>query len=69
MVEKDPGVGGPKLSKSGSGNIAERNKSYEKVLDTMIEYVKAKQAGLDTADDLLVRWEKKSVWHLKEYGW
>lgn len=70
MSEQDPGVQGTKLSKSGSNGLEERNKSYEKVLDLQILYIRARQEGMfDEIPDALVRWKKKSEWHEKEFGW
>lgn len=67
----DPGIGGKKLSKSDSeAQLEARNKSYNKVLDIQIEWMKERKFGcLDIADALRVRWLKKSEWHEKEFGW
>lgn len=68
--ETDPGIGGPKLSKSGSSNLEERNKSYNKVMDAEIAWHRERKYGcLDLADELRVRWKKKAEWHEKMYGW
>lgn len=72
VSEQDPGVGGPKLSKSGGSEeaVAARNKSYNKVLDAQIAWMYERRRGcLDMADELRVRWLKKSQWHEKEFGW
>lgn len=71
MTEKDPGTGGDKLSKSDSGAALEaRNKSYNKVLDAQIAWMNERKGGcLDMAEDLRIRWRKKSEWHEKEFGW
>lgn len=70
-VSEDPGTGGPKLSKSDSGAVLEaRNKSYEKVLNAFIAWHYERRRGCaDMADELYVRWKKKSEWHEKEFGW
>jgi hypothetical protein len=65
-----------KLSKSDSGEKLEaRNKSYEKVLDAQIAWIRAAQS-IDvipvtelTEAQLLGRYRKKSEWHEKEFGW
>lgn len=70
MTEQDPGTGGPKLSKSGDNRLEERNKSYNKVLDAQIAWMYERRRGcLDMADELFIRWKKKSEWHEKEFGW
>jgi hypothetical protein len=70
MTEQDPGVGGDKLSKSDSGAALEaRNKSYNKVLDAEIAWIRAEREGLSDAEDLRIRWQKKAEWHEKEFGW
>lgn len=65
----DPGISGKKLSKSDTNATEERNKSYSKVLDAQINWIRAHQSGSDEAPDLKVRWEKKLAWHEQEYGW
>ena len=69
MDEKDPGIGGPKLSKSGPSNLDERNKSYNKVLETQINYIWALQSKVDNPQDFYRSWKNKSAWHEKEFGW
>jgi hypothetical protein len=70
VTEKDPGVGGKKLSKSNDDTLERRNKSYEKVLDLQIRYIQAMQQGLfDDQANRLARWKAKSEWHEKEFGW
>jgi len=70
MTEKDPGVQGTKLSKSGDNGLEERNKSYEKVLDAQILWIRARQEGkFDEIPNALIRWQKKSEWHEKTFGW
>lgn len=64
----DPGVSGKKLSKSGDGGLEARNKSYEKVLDLEIAWIRAEREGLSDAEELRIRWQKKAEWHEKEYG-
>lgn len=66
---KDPGTGGDKLSKSGGNGVKERNKSFEKVLDAQINWIRVRNENQPEADDLKVRWLKKSEWHEKEFGW
>ncbi len=67
MTDKDPGVSGKKLSKSDSEVTLEaRNKSFNKVLDAQIAYLRAEG---DEFYELRERWLKKSEWHEKEYGW
>lgn len=66
MTEQDPGIQGQKLSKSGDNGVEERNKSYNKVLDAQINWIRASE---DEADELLIRWKKKSEWHEATYGW
>lgn len=66
--EVDPGVSGKKLSKTDDGNLALRNKSYGKVLDAQINWIRAHQAVSPDALELKVRWQKKSEWHEKEFG-
>lgn len=69
-TEKDPGVAGKKLSKSDSEEKLEaRNKSYGKVLDAYIKWLDANFADDVAADELKIRWQKKSEWHEKEFGW
>lgn len=65
----DPGISGKKLSKSGDNGLEARNKSYEKVLNAQINYIRATQSGNPDSDELKVRWLKKSQWHEKEFGW
>lgn len=70
MATTDPGVQGKKLSKSGDNSLEERNKSYNKVLDAQIAYIRAVNEGkFDDIPNALERWEKKSEWHEKTYGW
>lgn len=72
MSSQDPGTGGPKLSKSGDATdkLYQRNKSYNKVLDAQIAWMYERRRGcVDMADELRVRWIKKSEWHEKTYGW
>lgn len=66
---EDPGVSGKKLSKSDDNATEERNKSYSKVLDAQINWIKAHQTNDPETEDLKVRWEKKLAWHEKEFGW
>lgn len=69
MADKDPGIQGKKMSKSSDNTLELRNKSYSKVLNTQIDYIRALQEGSPEAPELLVRWHKKSEWHEKEFGW
>lgn len=71
MTEADPGVQGTKLSKSGGDDVKliERNKSYLKVLGAQSAYIAAQKAGSEDAEELRIRWRKKSEWHEKEHGW
>jgi hypothetical protein len=69
MTEKDPGSSGKKLSKSDDDTLERRNKSYEKVLDAQIAYVRAVNNFDENAGELGVRWMKKAQWHEKEFGW
>lgn len=70
MSEKDPGTGGKKLSKSDSEvRLEERNKSYNKILDAEINWIRAEREGLSDAEELRLRWQKKAEWHEKEFGW
>ena len=71
MVEQDPGVQGKKLSKSDDdAKLAARNKSYEKVLDAQIAWIRESKWGCaDMAEGYKQRWKKKSAWHEKEFGW
>jgi len=70
MSEQDPGVGGPKMSKSGGNGAEERNKSYEKVLDLQATYIRRVQSGqFDEIPNALFRWKQKSAWHERTYGW
>mgnify|MGYP000973260472 CR=1 FL=1 len=66
---EDPGVSGKKLSKSGDNGLELRNKSYLKVLDLQIAYIRSKQSGSPDEADHLVRWRKKSEWHESEFGY
>lgn len=67
---KDPGIKGKKLSKSDDDTLERRNKSYEKVLDLQIAFIRARQDGLfDAIDERRDRWKAKSQWHEKEFGW
>lgn len=65
----DPGSTGKKLSKSNDDTLERRNKSYVKVQDAMIAWVRARQAEEPEAEELRERWQKKSEWHEKEFGW
>lgn len=68
--EVDPGVKGTKLSKSGDNSLEQRNKSYSKVLDAQIAYLKIRGRGkFDGETEALSRWKAKSAWHEKEFGW
>lgn len=75
--EKDPGIGGPKLSKSswGTSTFHERNKSYNAVLDAQIAYIRAVQSNEDTPttelnpEQLFERWQKKVEFHERAFGW
>lgn len=72
MTEQDPGTQGKKkLSKSGGDDakLIERNKSYLKVLGAQGAYIVAQKTGAEDAEELHVRWLKKSEWHGKEFGW
>lgn len=71
MTEKDPGVSGAKLSKSdGEAQLDARNKSFNKVLDAQIAYIKIRGQGkFDGETEALARWRNKSQWHEKEFGW
>lgn len=71
MSEKDPGTGGKKLSKSDSEErLDARNKSFNKVLDAQIAYIKIRGQGkFDGETEALSRWRNKSQWHEKEFGW
>lgn len=71
MAEQDPGVQGKKLSKSdGESQLEARNKSYNKVLDAQIAYLKIRGQGkFDGETEALSRWRAKSAWHEKEFGW
>lgn len=62
---------GKKLSKSDSGDKLEaRNKSFEKVLDLQIAYIRTVQQGkFDAQPTALYRWKSKAEWHEKEHGW
>jgi hypothetical protein len=63
-------VQGKKLSKSNDDTLERRNKSYEKVLDLQIKYIRARQMGhFDEIPNALFRWKSKSEWHEKEFGW
>jgi hypothetical protein len=70
-VSGDPGTGGKKLSKSDSGEKLEaRNKSFNKVLDLQIAYVRMVQSGkFDGIPTARHRWKAKAEWHEKEFGW
>ena len=69
-TEQDPGTGGKKLSKSDSeAQLEARNKSYNKVLDAYINWLAANFADDVAADELKIKWQKKSEWHEKEFGW
>lgn len=67
--DRDPGIGGPKLSKSNDNTLEERNKSYEKMLDAEIAWIRSEVAGLSDAEELRLRWEKKCEYHERTYGW
>jgi hypothetical protein len=71
MTENDPGTGGKKLSKSDSEEkLIARNKSYLKVLDLQMKYIRAQQMGhFDEIPNAKFRWLQKSEWHEKEFGW
>ena len=60
---------GKKLSKSNDNTLELRNKSYSKVLDMEIDWIRAVQEGSPNASDLKVKWQRKSEWHHKEFGW
>jgi hypothetical protein len=69
-TETDPGSKGKKLSKSDDDTLERRNKSFEKVLDLQIKYIRAFQEGLfDEVENAKARWKAKSQWHEKEFGW
>lgn len=71
MASDDPGVSGKKLSKSGGSEEAleARNKSYGKVLDAQIAWLKIRGQGkFDGETEALNRWKSKSAWHEKEFG-
>ena len=68
-METDPGVQGEKLSKSSDDTLERRNKSYEKVIDTQIAWIRALRNKSADTGDLYVRYLKKSEWHEKEFGW
>lgn len=66
----DPGVQGKKLSKSDDDTLERRNKSYEKVLDAQIAWIRIKGQGkFDGETEAYSRWKAKSAWHEKEFGW
>lgn len=72
METTDPGLTGRKLSKSGDAadTLDRRNKSYGKVLDTQIAYIRTVQEGkFDEVPTALHKWKAKSEWHEKEFGW
>lgn len=69
MKENDPGVQGAKLSKSGDNKLEDRNKSYNKVMDAQVNWIRAIINKQPDAADLHIRWQKKSEWHEKEFGW
>jgi hypothetical protein len=69
MSEQDPGITGKKLSKSDDDKLEKRNKSYEKVMNLQIDWIRAHQAGSPDADTLRDKWLAKSQWHEKEHGW
>jgi hypothetical protein len=78
MTQTDPGVTGKKLSKSNDDTLERRNKSYEKVLDAQIAWIRASQSwtpdstcvdGVWEVETLHTKWKKKSEWHEKEFGW
>lgn len=70
MSENDPGIKGKKLSKSDDDTLERRNKSYEKVLDLQIDYIRKVQHGrFDGIPTALHKWKSKSEWHEKEFGW
>lgn len=66
---EDPGVIGKKLSKSDNLGLELRNKSFNKVQDAQINYIRAHQAGSSDAPELHERWMKKVEWHEKEFGY
>lgn len=70
MATTDPGSTGKKLSKSNDDTLERRNKSYEKVLDAQIAWIKIQGQGkFDGETEALSRWKSKSAWHEKEFGW
>ena len=70
MTEQDPGSTGKKLSKSGDNALEERNKSYNKVLDLQIAWIRIRGEGkFDGEAEAYSRWRAKSEWHEKTYGW
>jgi len=71
MTEQDPGSTGTKLSKSGGDDkIIARNKSYLKVLELQMTYLRRVQSGhFDEIPNALFRWKQKAEWHEKEHGW
>lgn len=62
---------GKKLSKSGNDDTLERrNKSYEKVLDAQIAWIKIQGQGkFDGETEAYNRWKGRAAWHEKEFGW
>lgn len=68
-TETDPGVRGKKLSKSSDDTLERRNQSMEKVLDTMIAWVRSVQSGAEDQDERLAAWEKRSLEHGRQFGW
>lgn len=72
MTETDPGCTGKKLSKSGGedAKLIARNKSYLKVLELQMKYIRAQQSGqFDEIPNAKFRWLQKAEWHEKEFGW
>ena len=70
MVEQDPGSTGKKLSKSNDDTLERRNKSYNKVLDAQIEWIRLRGEGkFDAETAAYDKWKAKSAWHEKEFGW
>lgn len=70
MTKTDPGVTGKKLSKSDDDTLERRNKSYTKVLDAQIAWLRERNWGCaDMAEGYKEAWKKKSFYHEKEFGW
>jgi hypothetical protein len=64
-------VGLKKLSKSSDDTFERRNKSYSKVLDAQIEWIRLHGQDTDSAETAAAydKWKAKSAWHEKEFGW